>query len=348
LYWQVADDILAKIEAGVWQSGTKLPSEREMCERYDVSQITVRRALRELEHLERVHSQHGIGWFVSSGTPAQDLREAALVVPGLDWPAAELAQQLSTRLLSHGVGLRLAVVDEASLPEERVLSVLSDQGAELLLVIPGGAERGATERYDGLLASLDTASLLLFRSFSEAPIPSLALDESAAMCSLTQHLLSLGHRRVAYLGASPALIAGHASYWGFATALWEQGLELPLDWIFSAGLDGSESERLQEMLVSTEGPTALVCASDLLAAEAIACLSRTGMRCPADVAVVGCGDQAFGRTLATPLTTYRLDIPSLVQAGVTAALALLSGSSVESQTFSGELVIRSSCGAHTR
>ena len=346
LYWRVADDILANIEAGAWHGGDKLPSERELCDRYKVSQITVRRALRELEHLERVYSQHGIGWFVSPTALAQDLHDVALVVPEFGWLEAELARQLSTRLPSHGACLRLAVTDATSLREEDVFALLAQQGADAFLVAPGGPERGAGQRYASLLSDLGIPSALLLRPVSDVPLPTVSLNENEAMRSLTEHLLSLGHRRIAYLGPSPALIEGHASYWGFATALWEHGLELPLDWVFSGALsDQTDADRLGAVFAAEEGPTSLVCASDLSAAEAMAVLGAAGKSCPADVAIVGVGDRAFGRLLPTPLTTYRLDLPNLVHASLSAALALLSGATIANHTFSGELVVRQSCGA---
>jgi len=66
LYQRIVDDVLARVRSGEWQPGQRLPSERALCDLYHVSQITVRRALRELAHSGRVYSHHGLGWFVSA------------------------------------------------------------------------------------------------------------------------------------------------------------------------------------------------------------------------------------------------------------------------------------------
>lgn len=65
LYRWVEDDLLTQIEEGQWEPGQALPTERELCDRYDVSRITVRRAIRELETSGYVRRFQGKGTFVS-------------------------------------------------------------------------------------------------------------------------------------------------------------------------------------------------------------------------------------------------------------------------------------------
>ena len=64
LYIQFKEGLLAKIESGEWQPGYKLPSERRLCEQYDISRITVREAIKELVRDGLVESAPGKGNFV--------------------------------------------------------------------------------------------------------------------------------------------------------------------------------------------------------------------------------------------------------------------------------------------
>ncbi|MCD3246286.1 GntR family transcriptional regulator [Clostridium botulinum C] len=73
LYYQLMNIILEKIELGVLQEHDKLPSERELCEKYDISRSTVRQTLQELENNRYVYREHGKGTFVSSQAVKQDL-----------------------------------------------------------------------------------------------------------------------------------------------------------------------------------------------------------------------------------------------------------------------------------
>lgn len=70
---QLVDDLITKINNKTYDSEDKLPSERELCEIYGMSRITVRNALQELEREGYVHKVHGKGTFVSSSSYRQKL-----------------------------------------------------------------------------------------------------------------------------------------------------------------------------------------------------------------------------------------------------------------------------------
>ncbi len=64
LYHQVKTSILKEIEAGQWRPDSRLPSEDELAERFQVSKITVRQALRDLAQLGYIRREQGRGTFV--------------------------------------------------------------------------------------------------------------------------------------------------------------------------------------------------------------------------------------------------------------------------------------------
>lgn len=65
LYYQLIDIIIEDIESGKFKENDKLPSERELCEKYNISRATVRKAIQQLEREEYVYKEHGKGTFVS-------------------------------------------------------------------------------------------------------------------------------------------------------------------------------------------------------------------------------------------------------------------------------------------
>lgn len=64
LYTQLIDELINEIESN-YEPDTKIMSEREICERYDVSRTTVRLALMEMENMGYIYKKHGKGTFVS-------------------------------------------------------------------------------------------------------------------------------------------------------------------------------------------------------------------------------------------------------------------------------------------
>jgi GntR family transcriptional regulator len=73
LYHQLKQIISDKIQEGEWKVGDKIPSETELCEQYEVSRITARRALTELEHGGMIERKTGKGTFVKFSGISQEL-----------------------------------------------------------------------------------------------------------------------------------------------------------------------------------------------------------------------------------------------------------------------------------
>ncbi|KSV56945.1 hypothetical protein ATO21_02590 [Pediococcus acidilactici] len=63
-YKQISEELIQQIESGEFAIKSKLPSEKELCNQYDVSRITVRKALAELEEKGYITRRQGQGSFV--------------------------------------------------------------------------------------------------------------------------------------------------------------------------------------------------------------------------------------------------------------------------------------------
>jgi GntR family histidine utilization transcriptional repressor len=75
LYERVKQHLRARIEAGEWRDGERLPSEHELMARFSASRMTVHRALREMSAAGMVHRVQGLGTFVAKETPRLALLE---------------------------------------------------------------------------------------------------------------------------------------------------------------------------------------------------------------------------------------------------------------------------------
>lgn len=346
LYQRVADGIVKGIESGTWKPGDRLPSERALCDMFSVSQITVRRALRELALVGRVYSHHGLGWFVHPEPPPDEpVAEVVLTVPQMDWLVTQVYAGLVERLRPIRIAARLAVTGGNRELEASALAVAARQGACAALMVVAGREEGLRDRIEAAVRGGDLPVVLLLRDVEGVEAPSIVLDETQAVATITRHLLEMGHRRFAYVGDDPSLIEGQRRYWGFASTLWEEGLELPMDWVFSGSLAGDAAARFHTVFQGQEAPSALVCTSDLRAAEALLRLASMGLRCPEDVAVASLGDRDFAAYLMPPLTTLRFDTAGLVKAASEAVIAAHEGRTPASARLSGTVVIRQSCGS---
>lgn len=109
-YRAIADDLRRRIDAGEYAAGQLLPSESELSARFEVSRVTVRKALEELRQHGLVDSRQGFGWFVAVDPVSQSLGRLGTIEAQLaEWGAAPVR-----RILEFGF------VD----PPERVAAVL--------------------------------------------------------------------------------------------------------------------------------------------------------------------------------------------------------------------------------
>jgi DNA-binding FadR family transcriptional regulator len=122
LYRRLADSIAAEIEAGKYNVGERLPTERELAEQFGVSRPSLREALIALEMLGMIEARHGLGIYV---TRAQLPLTAATY--DFEIGAFEL---IEARRLFEGeaAALAAATIDDEALAElERLLELMSDE-----------------------------------------------------------------------------------------------------------------------------------------------------------------------------------------------------------------------------
>jgi Transcriptional regulators len=113
LYLRVANELAAEIERRALPTGTKLPSERELCDRFDVSRVTVRAALNALRNDGLVATAAGAGWFVTTRRIEEPENElvsftSMAASKGLTASARVLTAQLRSATLDESDALQIA------------------------------------------------------------------------------------------------------------------------------------------------------------------------------------------------------------------------------------------------
>lgn len=168
-------------------------------------------------------------------------------------------------------------------------------------------------------------------------------DDLAGSFATTQHLLSLGHRRIAFLaGPTPAPWAQERLE-GYRRALREAGLEPDDRLLFHGGSTMEEGEAAAlQMLNETAAMTAIQAASDLSALGAINLFLRQGLTVPGDLSVVGFGNLLTSEHFRVPLTTVRQPKLRLGVAAVEMMQKVLRGERPETRRLPAELIIRAS------
>jgi DNA-binding LacI/PurR family transcriptional regulator len=164
-------------------------------------------------------------------------------------------------------------------------------------------------------------------------VPAVGVDDQAGAEASAQHLLDLGHRRIAALtlgtggrtGVTPgdgAAVYGHAAserLRGWRSVLERAGVD-PVVALGSYRTPEPTYDAARELLQTDQRPTAVLCFSDAFAVQVLRAARDLGLSVPGDVSVVGYDDSPLARQVDPPLTTVRQNLAAKAETAV-AALA---------------------------
>lgn len=166
-------------------------------------------------------------------------------------------------------------------------------------------------------------------------------DNVSGEYQLTEHLLSLGRRRIAFVGSVWATSSIMDRYLGYTKALLRAGIEPRADWRID---DRDKNGLFTPLVLPVEMPDAFVCSCDEVAYNLVEALHRAGYEVPRDVAVAGYDDFRFSTICRPPLTSYRVDVGAMASAAVAQIRRKLAHKNPDAPTVMvpGALVVRES------
>jgi DNA-binding LacI/PurR family transcriptional regulator len=177
-----------------------------------------------------------------------------------------------------------------------------------------------------------------------ASYPFVCIDDVAAGRQAMNHLLNLGHRRIAMIAANDPEQPGEQAPQGRAnayyTALAEAGIPLDEQLVVTVDWGGSQgADAMAQLLSLKQPPTAVYAHSDEVALGAIRTLRRAGLRIPDAMSIIGIDDHPLAEL--TDLTTIRQPVREQGARGAQMVLDLLNGEPTDrSVTMPTRLVIR--------
>ncbi|MGE5591190.1 MAG: LacI family DNA-binding transcriptional regulator [Bacillota bacterium] len=190
------------------------------------------------------------------------------------------------------------------------------------------------KRVDGLIyhsGTITQAHLEAFRRLKlpvvlaathdpEGALPCVLVDNRRAAREAMEHLISLGHRRVAVVAGSDP-VSGESRLDGYRDALRRHGLRLEEGLTLHAEWNADEAyEATRALLRRQDLPTAIAAASDLMALGVMGALQDAGLRVPQDVSVIGFDNIRLAATIRPALTTMA---QPMYEIGKEAALMLI-------------------------
>ena len=332
---------------------------RDIADRAGVSQATVSRALRNSplvrpETRERVHRiARELNYFVNrnaAGLRTHQSNTIALLL--FDEVGGEYSEINPFFLSMLGSITRSAavlgydvLVSLQQLSDDWHLRYEVSNRADGIIVLGYGDYISYREKLDAL-ADANTRFIIWGPMVEGQPGKSLCCDNISGGYQATSHLVSLGRRRIAFIGRISERSPEHQlRHQGYIRALEEAGLPVIPELRIAA--DSHERfgfEATETLLQSGHAFDAIFAVTDAIAVGAMQALQNAGKKIPEDVAIVGFDDLPLASYVSPRLSTIRQDVQSAGELMVNKIVRLIEGEAVESQVIAPSLVVRESCG----
>ena len=191
-------------------------------------------------------------------------------------------------------------------PERELVDVQAMRARQVDGIIAATARRD--HRLHDALLEAGIELVLVNRRQLELPVSSATADDRLGMRLAVEHLLELGHTRIAHLAGPLDYSTGLDRYISFHETMRAAGLEPDPELVVVAeAFTESEGARLGRQLMDDRRRfTAVAAANDLLALGCYDVFAERGVRCPEDVSVIGFNDMPFAARFHPPLTTIHI------------------------------------------
>jgi DNA-binding LacI/PurR family transcriptional regulator len=268
-------------------------------------------------------------------------RRVALVVPHISrWFFAALLEGLEAVLRDADLDVLLYHVGDAEDRRDFFDRLPARRKVDAVVVLAFPVAEPERQRLELMGVSIVAAGGQI------ASYPYVCIDDEAAGRQAVDHLIFLGHRRIAMIAAvdpgQPGWPAMSGRSQAYISALRDAGIAVDDDLIVTVDWGGTEgADAMAKLLGLREPPTAVFAHSDEIALGAVRTVRRAGLRVPEDISVIGIDDHPLAEL--TDLSTVRQPV---YEQGVIAAqmvLGLLRGEDAErAVTVPTQLVIRRS------
>lgn len=265
----------------------------------------------------------------------------ALLLPDIANPFyAALVSGIQQRALAAGSTMLLCTTEGDPDREEQYLSLLRAKQVDGVLV--DGLVLPPERITDFVRGGLPI--VCLDRDIDSTSVPLVQVDNRLGARLATEHLLSLGHTRIAHVAGAPGLRISDERVGGYGDALAAASVEHDPALVAVGSFTEEGGYEATRALLATSALTAIFAANDLSALGVMHAIAESGRRVPHDVSVVGFDDLRLAGHTTPPLTTVHQPAFEIAQRATQLLLDLAAGQEVLQRLhlLEPQLVVRGS------
>lgn len=260
---------------------------------------------------------------------------------------SELAVGIEDQLFKLGFTPLLANTNDDFERQDQVLRSMMENGAAGVILSPA---LGTEAKHLNVLPP-SMPLVITMRSIPGTDLPYVGQDNRSGARKAVEHLIALGHERIAYFGWDNTMTTQHERYLGYCDALKNAGLPVRDDLVFDTHVSKDGGSRAMALaLAHPARPTAATCFNDLIAIGASRELAMRGMLAGREFAVVGFDNLDEARDHFPPLTTIDAETLSLGAQCADTLFDVIDQRPGKSMSVIGgsTLIVRGSCGARAK
>lgn len=266
-----------------------------------------------------------------------------VLIPTLDYALyARMVGAASEQFSKAGISTLISTFGYDLDAEASEARSLLERGAEALVMV-GCEHRPETH---AMLQKFGTPYVCTYVLNSDSNHPTVGFDNAAAAARLAQHLVHLGHRRIAVMsGLTKDNDRTTERLEGVKAQLKRQSIDLPDDMVIESAYSIQDGRRACALLLSRAQtpPSAILCGNDILALGALAECQARGLKIPEDISIVGFDNIEFSMHSTPPLTTIDVPAERMGEAAADYILKQLNGEEVSLHNpVDVELILRDS------
>lgn len=256
---------------------------------------------------------------------------------------AILFRGIEDAMAARGYSVIMANTDDDSVREQSSIAMLRGRQVDGLLI---ATARRQDPTIDTLVAG-GFPFVMVNRHTDPISGNTVVPDDYAGAVAAVEHLIELGHRRIAHIAGSDEMSTGHTRACGYLDALERHHLPVDPDLIVRGSFrEPGGYEAAQRLLGVAQPPTAIFAVNDLAALGAMRAIAEAGLQVPGDISIVGFNDLSVAIGMTRLLTTVRLQLHEMGRAAAERLLAQITSgaTSPEPLVIPVELVVRQSTG----
>lgn len=304
---QVYNDLLRRIESGVYPVGSRFPSVSNLCRFYDPSNITIRRACRELKRNGWITTRGQQGTFVTE--PMNELK-----IYLCDRNVSQMASDLSfphwrfeSLIQKYRTDMEVAV---APVSTEYAMKNPGSIKGPMVTFFSNFLDLSGTNfriNHERIAFFRENFTPLVFGSPNETyGLHRIWPNRHKAFRQIVHYLADKGHRRIAYLAPMLNIPGEQERFRGYLDGMMDCGFIVSSDLVRTLTHDDYSfvDDAMAEILSFPNPPTAVICASDRRALNVLNYCRKHGIKVPEDLAVTGFDNSPKGAEYDPPLTTF--------------------------------------------